>query len=150
MPFRFPLQGLLRVREMQEKAELQGLQCLGAKVAAARAEIAALDAETQQARDAVWEEASAGITGAELHFSAARDLASRQRREILRAQLQEMERAQQEQLRRYLLARQKRETLDHLREGELTAYEREQSRQAQRQVDDLFLMRRDAQKNQSA
>jgi flagellar biosynthesis chaperone FliJ len=61
-----------------------------------------------------------------------------------------MERAQKEQLRRYLLARQKRETLAHLRDGDLAAYEREQSREAQRQVDDLFLMRRGARKNQSA
>jgi hypothetical protein len=41
MAFVFPLQGVLRVRELQERSELQGLQALAAQVAAARAEIAA-------------------------------------------------------------------------------------------------------------
>jgi flagellar export protein FliJ len=146
MPFRFTLQGLLRVRETQERAELQGLQALAAQVAAARAAIAALDAAAEQARRAVWEEASSGISGAELHFSAARESARLERRRALHAQLQEREQAQKTQLARYLQARQKRETLAHLRDQQLAAYEREQARQSQRQIDELFLVRQTARK----
>ncbi len=141
MAFRFTLQGLLRVRELQEKAELQGLQALAAKVAAARAEIAALDAHTEQARRTLWGDAAAGVSGAELHFGAAREAACREQRQALRARLQEMERAQQAQQARYLHARQQRETLSHLRDQQLAAYDLEQSRKAQRQIDELFLMR---------
>jgi len=147
MPFLFPLQGLLRVREVQEKTELQGLQSLAARVAAARAEIASLDAEAEQARRSVWEEASSGISGAELHVSAARDVASQEQRRALRTKLQGLESAQKAQLARYLLARQKREILAHLREQQLAAYELEQSRKTQRQIDELFLLRQAARKN---
>ncbi|MGD0963614.1 MAG: hypothetical protein ABSA57_06900 [Candidatus Acidiferrales bacterium] len=148
MPFLFSLQGLLRVRELQEKAELQGLQALAAKVAAARATLAALDADAAQARRNRWTEASQGIFGAELHFGAARDAACQQRRRALDTQLQEMERAQQAQLHRYLQARQKRETLSHLQDAQRADYELKQSRKAQLQIDELFLMRRAARKNQ--
>jgi flagellar export protein FliJ len=147
MAFLFTLQGLLRVRELQEKAELQGLQALAARVAAARAEIAALDAETEEVRRGVWQDASSGISGAELHFSAACESIALERRRSLQAKLQELERAQQAQLHRYLQARQKTETLAHLREQQMEVYELDQARQTQRQIDELFLLRQAARKN---
>jgi flagellar export protein FliJ len=147
MPFLFTLQGLLRVRELQEKAELQGLQALAARVAAARAEIAALDAHAQQARRSIWGEMSSGVSGAELHFSLARETFSLERRHALDTKLQETERAHQAQLRRYLHARQQREILSHLRDGQLADYELDQSRKTQSQIDELFLVRLAARSN---
>jgi flagellar export protein FliJ len=147
MAFLFTLQGLLHVRELQERAELQTLQTLAAQLAAVRAEIAALDAGEEQARRAVWAEASAGISGAELHFSAARESASLERRLTLRAKMQERECAQKAQMARYLQARQQRDILSHLRDQQLAAYELEQSRKTQRQIDELFLIRQAAGKN---
>ena len=58
-----------------------------------------------------------------------------------------MERAQQAQQARYLHARLQRETLSHLRDQQLAAYDLEQSRKAQRQIDELFLMRRPARRH---
>ena len=147
MAFVFPLQGVLRVRELQERSELQRLQALAAQLAGVRAEIVSLEAEAEQIRRVVWQEASAGISGAELHFSAARESASLERRRLLQTKLQELERAQQAQMQRYLQARQKKETIAHLREEQLAAWELEQSRRTQRQLDELFLVRQAARKN---
>jgi flagellar export protein FliJ len=146
MAFVFPLQGLLRVREAQEQAELQGLQALAAQVASARAEIAALETLGEQARRTLWEDACAGISGAELHFSAARESARAARRQSLHARLQEIERAQQAQLKRYLHARRQRETLSHLRDQQRAAYDLDQARRMQAQVDELFLQRQASRK----
>ncbi len=147
MAFVFPLQGVLRVRELQERSELQKLQALAVQLAGVRAEMVSLDAEAEQIRRGVWQDASAGISGAELHFSAARESASLERRRLLQTKLQELERAQQAQMQRYLQARQKKETIAHLREEQLAAYELEQSRRTQRQLDELFLVRQAARKN---
>jgi len=147
MAFVFPLQGVLRVRELQERSELQRLQALAAQVAAARSEIASLETEAEQIRRGVWQEASAGISGAELHFSTARESASLERRRLLQTKLQELERAQQAQMQRYLQVRRKKETIAHLREEQLAAYELEQSRRTQRQLDELFLVRQAARRN---
>jgi flagellar export protein FliJ len=147
MAFVFTLQGVLRVRELQERSELQKLQALAAQLAGVRAEIISLEAEAEHIRRGVWQEASAGISGAELHFSAARESASLERRRLLQTKLQELERAQQVQMQRYLQARQKKETIAHLREEQLAAYELEQSRRTQRQLDELFLVRQAARKN---
>jgi flagellar export protein FliJ len=147
MAFAFPLQGVLRVRELQERSELQRLQTLAAQVAAVRAEIVSLEAEAEQIRRGVWQEASAGISGAELHFSTSRESASLERRRLLQTKLQELERAQQAQMQRYLQVRRKKETIAHLREEQLAAYELEQSRRAQRQLDELFLVRQAARRN---
>jgi flagellar export protein FliJ len=147
MAFAFPLQGVLRVRELQERSELQRLQTLAAQVAAVRAEIISLEAEAEQIRRGVWQEASAGISGAELHFSTSRESASLERRRLLQTKLQELERAQQAQMQRYLQVRRKKETIAHLREEQLAAYELEQSRRTQRQLDELFLVRQAARRN---
>ena len=147
MAFVFPLQGVLRVRELQERSELQRLQALAAQLAGVRAEIVSLEAEAEQVRRSVWQDASAGISGAELHFSAARESASLERRRLLQTKLQELERAQQAQMQRYLQSRQKKETIAHLREEQLAAWELEQSRRTQRQLDELFLVRQASRKN---
>ncbi len=147
MPFLFTLHALLRVREIEEKAELQRLQIMAAQIASARSEIASLDAGAERARRTLWEESPAGMSGAELQFSVTRDVIYRERRRTLAARLQELEQAQQTQQARYLKARQQREILSHLREQQLAAYEVDQSRKAQRQMDELFLLRQAGRKN---
>jgi flagellar export protein FliJ len=146
MPFRFTLQALLRVRESQEKAELQRLQALTAQLVAGRAELDSLDAQAAETRRGMWNEATQGISGAELHFGAARDSISGERRRMLCGKLQELERAQQQQLGRLLEARRERETMIHLRDQQRTAYDLEQARRLQRQADEQFLMRRASRK----
>lgn len=146
MPFHFTLSSLLRLRESFEKIELQRLQTVAAQVAQVSAEIDSIDGEIEASRRQVLEQASAGISGAELHIAALGDSARRERRAALLTKRDELERARQEQQARYTEARRQREILSNLRQRQLSAYQREQSRREQQQIDELFLIRRSSRK----
>jgi flagellar export protein FliJ len=144
MSFVFSLKGLLRVREIQEEAELRSLKALVAQVAARRAEIESLDSSLETNRRDVCVASLAGMSGAEWQFQGIRESLHWERRKALLAKLQEMERVQQEQRTRYLHARQQREIVSNLRDRQLAAYNLEESRRTQREIDDLFLIRQSA------
>jgi len=146
MPFRFSLSSLLRLRESLEKNELQRLQTVVAQLAQVRAEMDSLDAQIEVSRRQVLEQASVGISGAELHIAALGESARLERRAELFAKCNELERARHEQQARYNEARQRREILSNLRERQLSAYLHEQARREQQQVDELFLIRRSSRK----
>jgi len=148
MAFHFSLKALLRLRESLEIAELRRLQAMAADVIHARMAVESLDARIAADRRQAVVAAAGGISGAELHFSALREAAYRERRSMLLKKLAELERARQEQLLRYKKARQKREILENLRNRQLTAYQTEQTRREQQQIDELFLMRRNVDEDQ--
>lgn len=142
MAFHFTLKGLLRLRESVERAELQRLHSLAAAVAFARAEMESLEKviedEHRRISDTV---VASGLTGAELHFGIARDVAwNAQRAQLLKAVF-DLEQKRKEQQARYLQARMQREILANLRERRLADYELDQSRRAQQRIDELFLIR---------
>jgi flagellar export protein FliJ len=70
-----------------------------------------------------------------------RQMVVRDRREFLAQKLKDLEKAREAQQAIYMKARQEREAFSTLREQHLAAYEEEQSRREQRQIDDLFLVR---------
>jgi len=142
MGFVFSLQTLLRVREIFEQAELQGLQTIAAQVDATRAEMETLDRLAEEDRREVWQDSLSGLSGAELRFHLQREAARREQYESLGQKLLQLETARQAQQARYLQARQQREILSTLRERQEAEYKIEQSRREQRAVDELFLMRR--------
>lgn len=142
MPFVFTLRGPLRLREMQERAALRALQSITAHAARVRADIASADASLEASRREVWSASASGIPAALLHIHAVQESALQERRRALSDRLRELDSARQKQQARFLLARQQREVLSHLREGQLAVYELEQSRRAQREIDELFLLRR--------
>ena len=148
MAFAFPCKGLLRVRELQERSELQGLQALAAQVAAARAEIAALEAAQPN---------RSGAASGRTHRpeSPARNCTSARRARRPPGNAAACctpscrnwnARSRRSRPATCTPARQ-RETLSHLREQQLAAYDLEQSRRTQRQIDELFLMRLPARKH---
>ena len=141
MPFTFPLQTLLRLRELNEQAELQTLQSLAAQAAAVRAEIESLTEATAEQKRAMCRDSLEGLSGADLQFQTVREAASRQRHSQLAAQLNSLESARETQQERYREARKERETLSTLREQHLEAYNQEQLRRTQREMDDTFLIR---------
>lgn len=149
MAFVFSLNALLRLREIHEKAEFQTLQGITAQVYAVRAEIEALDNSTAELNRNIYRESVEGLSGAELHFHATRTVAREAHRKMLSAKLLELEKARQAQLARYVESRQQREILSTLRQQQLEAYELEQARRAQREIDELFLMRRIAAQQQT-
>ena len=146
MPFHFPLSSLLRLRESLEKNELQRLQALAAQIAQVRAEIESLDIQIESSRREVLEQAAAGISGAELHIAALGEFARLELRAKLIVRRDELERARQVQQARYAEARQRREILSNLQERQRSAYQHEQARREQQQVDELFLIRRSSKK----
>jgi flagellar export protein FliJ len=139
--FVFSLRALLRVREIREETELRKLQALLSRISAARAEISALEEALETDRRNVRTAALGGLSAAEWHFHNVHDLLQRDRRNALLAKLRELESAVRAQQERYRLARQQREILSNLRERQLAAYNLEESRRAQRQMDELFLLR---------
>jgi flagellar export protein FliJ len=141
MAFVFSLKALMRLREIHEKAELQSLQAITGQVNAARAEIESLDASTREFRREMCRDSLDGLSGAELHFHANRESARQAHRKTLDEKLQQLEKTRQAQQTRYVESRQQREILSTLREQQLAAYDLEQSRRAQQEMDELFLMR---------
>lgn len=146
MPFHFALSSLLRLRESFENIELQRLQAVAAQVAQVRAEIDSIEAEMEASRRQVLEQASAGISGAELHIAALGDSARKERRTVLLAKQDGLERTRREQQARYTEARRQREILCNLRQRQFSAYQLEQSRREQQQIDELFLIRHSSKK----
>ena len=142
MAFHFQLATLLRLRESLERQELQRLQNLVAEITQTRAEIESIDFQVESSRREVVEQASTGISGAELHAVALGEFARLELRARLIAKLEELEQQRKEQQSRYNHARQRREILSNLRERQFSAYQREQARREQQQTDELFLIRR--------
>ena len=142
MAFHFALNGLLRLRESLEKAELQRLQSIAGAVAMARGEIESLetviDAARRRTSDTV---AAAGLTGAELHFESMREAAWNALRSQLLRRLADLEQKRKDQQARYVHAHMQREIVSNLYERRLAEYELDQSRRMQQQTDELFLIR---------
>jgi flagellar export protein FliJ len=142
MAFHFNLNGLLRLRESLERAELQRLHAVAAAVASARTDVEALEKELEAARWRTFDHVStAGMTGAELHFDIIRDSAWQARRAQLVKKLLDLEQKRKEQQSRFLQARMQREILSNLYDRQLAEYELDQSRRTQQRVDELFLIR---------
>ena len=142
MAFHFSLNGVLRLRESLEKAEMQQLRAIAAAVASSRADLDSLDKNIETARrwtlDAT---ATRGLTGAELHFEVLRESVLQTVRSSLAEKLAALERKRDEQQQRYLQARRQREILSNLYQRQLAAYRLEQSRREQQRIDELFLIR---------
>jgi flagellar export protein FliJ len=142
MSFHFTLNGLLRLRESLERAELQRLQAAAAAAALARAEIEALEKDIDTVRRRTSETmAASGLTGAELHFEMAKEVTLNALLAEVLKRLSELEQKRREQQERYIQARMQREILTNLYKRKLAEYELDQSRRAQQRVDELFLIR---------
>src|SRR5271165_5015208 len=97
MSFNFSLQTLLRLRELNEQAELQTLQSLAAQAAAVRAEIENLAEATEEQKRAMCRDSLQGLSGADLQFQALREGASQMRLLQLAEKLKQLERARETQ-----------------------------------------------------
>lgn len=143
MAFHFTLNGVLRLRESLEKAELQRLQFIASAIATTRAEIESIENDLLAAQIRTFNTVTtAGLTGAELHLEAEREAAMNELRSQLLTKLAGLEQKRKEQHARYLKARMQREILSNLRLRQLAAYELDQSRRTQQWIDELFLIRK--------
>ena len=141
MPFRFSLETVLRVRKSFERLEHLRLVALGAIVAHVRRELESHDRESANASLQSQRGLLAGAVAAELQFETVRRAIRMQQRVILESNLLELDRRYRKQQLVLLGAQRKREILENLRSRKLAAYQREQARREQQQIDELFLAR---------
>jgi flagellar export protein FliJ len=142
MSFRFPLQAVLNYRANLERREYLTLGRVHQQVG--EAEIQLQQAEELCAAATRKREAQTvrGVASVHLQEAYQQELGLEARRDQLRDKLKQLRITLEQCRRAYEAARQKREVMDELRIQRLDAYRREQGKQEQRRIDDLFLSRR--------
>ncbi|MGO9339048.1 MAG: flagellar export protein FliJ [Terracidiphilus sp.] len=142
MSFRFPLAAVLLVRENAEQREERALKKLQLEMSHASHQLAQLNAEIanlQAARERTMEQPIPAIHlyGYE---QQAREVA--EKKKTLANQMQKLRQELAEQMKLYQAAHRDREALTDMLQKQREAYEQEQSREQQKQLDDLFMARR--------
>jgi flagellar export protein FliJ len=84
---------------------------------------------------------ASGVVAAELHFAAFTAAVRLERKRGLQRQLADLEKKQQTQRSLYYAARQRHQILQNLRDQRLNEFRIEASREEQRQLDELFVLR---------
>jgi flagellar export protein FliJ len=142
MPFRFPLEAVLHFRKSVEHQQELRLRAANQHVTRVRHLIEQIERRLQEAGNSRAGQLSSGTTAAELQFSLACESALSAQIPDLRRELARLRTLRDQQQRVYQQARREREILENLRNGQFDEYKREAARREQRQLDDLFLMRR--------
>ena len=143
MPFRFPLQSLLRSRQSVEHHEQTQLEIANQKVADMRDKIESLEQSRDLRNESQRHGLNAGLTGAELQFDLLCNGALASYRKNLEKDLSQLEKLRDQQYEVFRRARLQREILESVRDGQLREYRAQKTRRDQRSLDDLFLMRRE-------
>jgi flagellar export protein FliJ len=141
MAFHFTLNGLLRLRQSLERAELQKLQAIAGNIARARAELESVEKQINERRRAFDELLAVGLTGAEWQFEIASKASLHALQSALMKNLAELEAKRTVQQASYVRAHRQCEILLNLQERQLAAYKLEEARRAQQRIDELFIMR---------
>jgi flagellar export protein FliJ len=143
MAFHFALAAVLHFRQSVEHQQEMRLRAANQRVARVRHLIEQMEAHRQELRLLQSKELSAGITAAELRFELQCEGELVRHRRELEQQLAGLEKARDQQREIFHQARRARETLESLRDQQLRLYQKELLRREQRNLDDLFLMRRE-------
>lgn len=140
MPFRFPLQAVLRFRESFERRERQRLQAITAEAVKARQEYGDSKQERASAQDRFAKALCQGMNAVELQFELACDRTRLSRLAGLAEKVVKLEELRVRQLAEFRKAQQHRKILEKLRDVQLAAYRLDQDRRAQQQLDETFLI----------
>lgn len=143
MAFDFKLQSILHFRQSLEHQQELRLRAANQQVARVRHLLEQMDAHRQELHRAQNKQMSSGITAAELQFELLCEAELLRHRRELSQQLARLEQLREQQREILQQARQAREMLEAVRERELALYKKEAGRREQRNLDDLFLMRRE-------
>ncbi len=142
MAFRFPLQAVFHFRQSIEHQQELRLRAANQLVARTRHLIEQLDARMEEMRIKHSYELGSGTTAAELRFALQCEAVLLHHRQALQGELLRLEKLRDEQQKIFQQARRERETFESLRDHQLQEYERDRARREQREIDDLFLLRR--------
>ena len=142
MPFRFPLEAVFHFRKSVEHQHELRLRTANQQVARVRHVLEHIDQMIRHLRDANSRQLIAGTTSAEMRFALKREATLLQQRAELERELARVENLRDQQQKIFRQARRAREIFESLRQHQLEAYQREAARREQRELDDLFLIRR--------
>lgn len=141
MAFRFSLEGVLRFRENVERIEELALNKIVQEIASVQADLDQAGLQQRSLREQREVELARGLPAIHLQEVAEQEREFNTRAEGLRALLQELERKRVEQLEIYRKAQQNQRILSEIRQQQRHSYDRDQRRQEQKTLDDLFLQR---------
>jgi flagellar export protein FliJ len=142
MAFRSSLDVLLRVRRGLERQQELVLQEANRQVAAREGQLHSIRIQIAANAQRELLQLQSGLSAAELHFDLLCRSALQARGHAVETELLKAQALQQSRARSWRLARQQREVLETLRQRQLQAYRQQATRQEQRRLDDLFLLRR--------
>jgi flagellar export protein FliJ len=142
MPFRFSLAAVLLVRENAEEREERALQKIQAELARAVRQLEELTAEIANAHLARERAMQNPIPAYQMQvFLDQAHVAAEKRKTLLQHRLV-LEQERERQMKVYQAAHRDREALTDMLHKQREAYEQEQARSQQKQLDDLFIARR--------
>lgn len=142
MPFQFSLAALLRFRQSIEQRQEILLQQANQRVGGLRRGIESVQRATAEVTANDARELASGLRAAELHFSQVRRSVLLEHGSRLEKELAAALQIQLQQRLAFQKARQQREVVDTLKEHQLQEFNQQESRDEQRRLDDLFLLRR--------
>jgi flagellar export protein FliJ len=142
MAFQFSLQTILHFRKSIEHQQELRLRAASQQVARVQHGIEQMDARKKDLLSAQTNQLSSGMTAAELRFGLECEASLLRQRRELDLQLVRQQQARDQQREIFQQARRARATLESVRDQQLRLYKQEAARREQRNLDDLFLLRR--------
>jgi flagellar FliJ protein len=146
MAFHFRLETLLRYRRNVEEREWLKVQGLSEKLANVRGEIDCLQQCALREKSLFADAKISGVNASELHFARKCQGSRRQLQSALEERLLELTAEYEAQKSVFLEARKDRDVIERLREGQHAAYMRDEARREQSEADQMFLLRRELQR----
>ena len=144
MAFHFSLDAILRMWRSREKFERLRLETLAARIDRLRHEIEAVEQASHEERRDLASVLPQGMAASQLQFATLCTDGRHRFRDLMEKQIVELEKQREIQRRIFEHARRQREILENLRGRKLDAYRAEEARQAQQEMDELFLARRNS------
>jgi flagellar export protein FliJ len=142
MAFRFPLQTVLRIRRSLEQQEEALLVLINREIQAGISKLEKMDRAVSVLRDNRSSTVASGCTSAELSFFGDCINAVLRSRTRLHSKVDELRKLGALQRERFENCRRQREVVETLRSKQLAVYREQEMRKEQREIDDLFLVRR--------
>ncbi len=143
MAFHFPLEAVLHLRKSLEHQQELRLRAANQQVARVRRLIEQMEGRRQQLHSAQTQELSSGTTVAELRFGLLCESEVLRHRRVLEQELARLQQLREQQREIFRQARRARETLESVRDRQFRLHQKEAARREQRNLDDLFLLRRE-------
>jgi flagellar export protein FliJ len=133
---------VLHLRQSLEHQQELRLRSANQQVARVRHLLEQMDLHRERLLLLQGDELIAGTTAAELRFSLLCDGEILRHRRELEQQLVRLQQLRDQQREIFQQARRARETLESVRDRQLLMYQKQAARREQRNMDDLFLLRR--------